>query len=141
MEHQENTDVPARSLPSEGAGDSNPKLESLSNDIDNICRKLQDFENDRFFVPRALSSPVATRKQHKAIESLLHKAGKRLAKMSKKKNISLSASEELKRLGERMAAIQIKVDAAKPRSVFRFCLGPCLLFTMWYRGFSWRERG
>lgn len=141
MEYQENTDVPTRELPLEGAGGSNPKLKSLSNDIDNICRKLQDFENDRFFVPRVPSSPAAARKQHKAIESLLQKAGKKLAKMSKKRNISLSMGEELRRLGERMVAIQIKVDAAKPRSVFRFCLGPCLLLTMWYRGFSWRERG
>lgn len=138
MEYQGDAGVPARSFPSEDAGDSNPKLKSLSNDIDNICQRLQDFENERFFVPRAPSFPAAAQKQHKAIESLLHKAGKRFAKMSKKKNISSYASEELKRLGERMVAIQIKVDATKPRSVFRFCLGPCLLLTMC---FSWRERG
>lgn len=144
MEDKINADAPDRKLPAMGADDSHPKLQSLSNDIDHIYRKLGDFENSQVFVLHARPSPANAWRKHKAIRTLLGKAGKKFVKISKKDDISPPMISELKRLEDRMITIQARVDATRPSSVFHLCLGPSLalgmMVPMWCRGFSWGKR-
>lgn len=110
---------------------TNPRRHQLDIKLDTICKKLEGFKELESTLPTASNSTANSnqqsvlKKQYSMIKEDMAAAKNDLAGMKKTKDDETSKAE-FGRLDDRVASVEARVKAAKPRSVSKLRFVPSL---------------